>query len=524
MSSITMKGPVPRNTTGSPKPLILRQHNGYKGSELESTSISSTDTVSDVETESSWEAIKKEIRWFLLDIVEALESPRNNGTESTHDTGKLSAVALKKDLKRCCWCFQIVYLVPTFLYSSDFSHHVNIVVISDNFLHPFLEVAAALYDTLLWKTPINTLLLALVRAETPFRLRTLNRTPRHLHIFSLLTWKEVRVTIVFYCLIIYWLTLSLIFNTGTCLGMCGKYKANIREVIDQISSTEGKYNYVSSKKKQFMLFQGITLGVRIFITTYLFDRFPRLRYRLDTFGWFYRNLPIKNTAPSSHSSLNGVNIDGINSDRSLTPSSGHRNPGVISGLFSSRLGSNFDLDQGSMQNLHTLSNKAHSASNLPLLSEESNAHLPGVGPSFVNLSSYSGEDEEYEDSSAEDDPMIDNVVAFRSCVMNDKAKMFPKGITSGILYLTDSALIFRSRSANEDTASVMLLFTDIISTKKIQSLRSMSIIAGTRKSLEITISGRRKPVQFIGIAKRDDFVQRMESMCVQAQAKVYFID
>lgn len=44
---------------------------------------------------------------------------------------------------------------------------------------------------------------------------------------------------------------------------------------------------------------GLTLGVRIFITTYLFHRFPRLRKRLDTYGWFYRNLPVKTTREGS---------------------------------------------------------------------------------------------------------------------------------------------------------------------------------------------------------------------------------
>ncbi|KIH67683.1 hypothetical protein ANCDUO_01986 [Ancylostoma duodenale] len=589
-----MRGPATRIFSPSPKPLVLRQHNPYSKCcfEFENSSISSSDT--EAEPESLWSRLRNEVRWFLYDIAEAFETQYEQPTQATTESQKLSAVALRRDLKRC--------------YS---------------FIHPLVEVAAALYDALLWKNPINTLLLALVYSYsivrgwtaslvllllwTQLSLNYLKATknidiglyflPRKevampkfditgaqlifdvariaqkllnfaanflekLH--SLLTWKDVRVTLVFYCLVIYWLTLSVIFNTGTCLGMCG-----------------------------------LTLGVRIFITTYLFHRFPRLRKRLDTYGWFYRNLPVKTAREGSPVLISTG--DGLPSIATKTNSPMPRRPMNFNGLFTSRLGSNFNLDtssqhsllsqkHGSVLSIHNLVPRG-SVPNLQnqfkgsmdCLSEQSspvshpraqwaaNGHpdnydhvvVPPVtrgaragisplaaGPTSPSppqdppprertsleteeesvaessscISFYSNDDDE----SVHEDPMIENVLACeyfydRSCVMNDKERSFPKGISSGILYLTESALIYRAKSITDDRAPTIMLFADVISVKKIQSLRTMGLLAGTRKSLEISMEGRKKPLQFIGLAQRDDFFFRIQSVCERVDARIEFL-
>ena len=53
--------------------------------------------------------------------------------------------------------------------------------------------------------------------------------------------------------------------------------------------------------------------------------------------------------------------------------------------------------------------------------------------------------------------------------MNEKEKIFPKGITAGTLYLTDSALIFRSKNTNDRTEEI-ILFTDVKNVKKVSRL------------------------------------------------------
>ncbi|CAJ0574571.1 unnamed protein product, partial [Mesorhabditis spiculigera] len=83
----------------------------------------------------------------------------------------------------------------------------------------------------------------------------------------------------------------------------------------------------------------------------------------------------------------------------------------------------------------------------------------------------------------------------------DKEKRFPKGISQGILYLTDRTLVFKQKGKAEHPAP-LLVVEDIKSVRKISILRTLLLLAGTRKSIEIVVSGRSKPVQFIGGGRR----------------------
>ncbi|CAD6199736.1 unnamed protein product [Caenorhabditis auriculariae] len=527
-----MRGHTPR--VGSPRPLVVQQPTP-KWRNDESTSVSSNEDITDQHepvVRAKWKRLKTEAKFFVDDIVDAFESTPNTEQQFFfQNRGKLSAVQLKKDLKRFCTA-----------------------------LHPFIEVLAALYDLIMWKNPISTLLLTLVYAYSVFRgwtvilvllLTLLQLSLNYLSarknieiglmflprkevplpgfdisgaqlifevakmvqnlvgfaadvlekLHSLFTWKDEGVTKHFLFLIIYWLFLSIFFDTGTCLGMCA-----------------------------------LTLGVRIFLTTYLFSRFPKLRYRLDTWGYFYRNLPLK----SPNSSVRPHYQQRADSEeRSQTPCSTGRRSTVAGETFESRLGSNFNLDQGSAANLLLGHNKVattHSVPTTELAQEAASVFLDARSrqssteePSRSDFglpesarSEFSHEEEFHDDSSIDDDPIIDSVIAFRSCVMNEREKIFPKGITSGILYLTDAALIFRPRGPSEQKEPTMMLFHDITTIKKTQSVRSLSLITGTRKSLEVTVDGHRKPLQFVGLAKRDDFVTRVQLMCRNAGATPIF--
>ncbi|KAJ1362465.1 hypothetical protein KIN20_022016 [Parelaphostrongylus tenuis] len=567
-SACQMQGRVPRIFTSSPKSSNPSQHKSSKCScDFDISSTASTEIFESGAQKSLWGKMSNEVKMFIYDITEAFEEPWEEPKHPKIDSPRLSATALRRDLKRC-------YIL----------------------LHPLIEVAAALYDSLLWKNPLYTLLLALVYTYsiargwlasllllllwTQLSLNYLKATknidiglyflPRKEvampkfditgaqmildvvkivqnllnfaanfleKVHSLLTWKNCRVTFVFYCLTIYWLTLSLIFNTGTCLGMCG-----------------------------------MTLGVRIFITTYLFHRFPRLRKRLDTYGWFYRSLPVKDTLDIS--TVMKIPTNTLQS-ASRTASPVSRRNQNLAGVFTSRLGSNCNLLAGSQQSLNSYLNVPNlslkksapdlldykgSAETLymqskPLINSKVHWNMGSTcdsismelpknsafhKPNRIAISPLATEhstvaqrnvrsrkdgvanvtepptllmcsgDEEHE--SLHDDPMADDVLAYRSCVINDKEKPFPKGISSGILYLTNSALLYRPKSAH-DHGSITMFFTEIVSVKKIQCVRTMGLLAGTRKSLEVRIRGRPKPLQFIGVAQRDDFCSRIVSAC-----------
>ncbi|CAI5448639.1 unnamed protein product [Caenorhabditis angaria] len=540
----------------------------------ESTSISSADSALDDYTSNDrharFEWLRTEVKCFVDDIIDAFESGgAPDETQVEQENQKLSAVQLRKDLKR--------------FYTS---------------VTPYMEVLAALYDLIMWRNPLSTLLLIIVIVYSLFRgwtvallltllllqlsinylatVKNINigwmfmpRKPVTLPKFdisgaqlifdiaklaqkllrfstnilekteSLLMWKNPKVSKVFYCLVIYWLCWSVLFTTGTCIG-----------------------------------WTVLTIGIRLFFTTYLFAKFPRLRKRFDTYGYFYRNLPLRSaniphiprSQPSTSRSETARTIE--SDDRCNTPmsSSTSRLSSFLGEKFSSRLGSNFNLDQSAAVNLllgHNHSNRKstpppvenhfpeveancddgidsphdlaqlHSTSQTSTHSEILPTEMRNVSTITPPTSASIEEEEEDEGTECVDDnnteylplyadPIIDNVIAFRSCVMNEREKIFPMGITSGILYLTDAALVFRSRQTADHKEQLMMLFHDISNVRKVQSLRSMSLITGTRKSLEIHVDGRKKPVSFIGIAKRDDFVTRVQLMCRNAGATVTF--
>uniref|UniRef100_A0A1I7TDS1 GRAM domain-containing protein n=1 Tax=Caenorhabditis tropicalis TaxID=1561998 RepID=A0A1I7TDS1_9PELO len=448
-------------------------------------------------------------------------------------------------------------------------------------VHPYLEVLSALYDIIMWKNPLSTLLLILVIIYSLYRgwlaslllallifqlsinylssvknidlgWMFLPRKPVIMPKFdisgaqlifdiaklaqrllrfgtnllekleSLFMWKNVRCTRIFFLLTCYWLCWTVLFTAGTCIG-----------------------------------WTVLAIGIRIFFTTYLFQRFPRLRFRFDTYGYFYRNLPIRSvvTPRSQPATGRSDRVQHVElEERCATPSS--KSLSAFCGeKFESRLGSNFNLDQSAAVNLllgpnhrpHAPSSHYGSNSHLDTHSEilldtssinnseisttvslnSPNEHIFSAAPSTSRNPSKSSSIEEHDDDENEHtsecaDPIIDNVIAFRSCVMNEKERLFPMGITPGILYLTDAALVFRPRNQSDD--QLMMLFHDLKLVKKTQSLRSMSLITGTRKSLDIHMEGRRKPVQFIGLAKRDDFVTRIQLMCRNASADVDFAE
>ncbi|CAO4375671.1 unnamed protein product [Caenorhabditis nigoni] len=573
--SMVRGGPQLRNR--SPRPLILQnQINKWRNDE--SSSISSADSALEElaflhstphqQKNQKWEWLRREARNFVDDVINAFETGTPGEHAAQQETEKLSAVQLRKDIKR--------------FYSA---------------VHPYLEVFSALYDIIMWKNPLSTLLLILTIIYSLYRgwlatlllallifqlsinylqsvknidlgwmflpkkqvimpkfdisgaqlifdiaklaqklLRLATNILEKLE--SLFLWKNPKVTRVFLILSIYWFFWTVLFSTGTCIG-----------------------------------WTVLAIGIRIFFTTYLFERFPKLKYRFDTYGYFYRNLPIRGNfvstprsqqparggqTPASARSVTSTMIAQHNLERSHgahshqepeerchTPSSRSLSAFATGEKFESRLGSNFNLDQSAAVNLllgphHR--NPQHPAHHLQY---DSSPHLDSHTENLVdsphaeNISLPGGinlefggagpsrnpsieENEELEHTSECADPIIDNVIAFRSCVMNEKERLFPMGITPGILYLTDAALVFRARNQSDDKEQLMMLFHDLKVIKKTQSLRSMSLITGTRKSLEIHMEGRRKPVQFMGLAKRDDFVTRIQLMCRNASADVQF--
>ncbi|KAK6027093.1 hypothetical protein OSTOST_06884 [Ostertagia ostertagi] len=418
---------------------------------------------------------------------------------------------------------------------------------SDNFLHPLIEVGSAIYDTLLWKNPMHTLLLVLTSDSTFF-------------LGKEVAMPKFDIT-----------GAQLIFDVAKFAQKLLNFAANFLEKLHsdrfQFADLEGPPCNIC-----FLLFSNLlacfvndiqhlehaseclTLGVRIFITTYLFHRFPRLRRRLDTYGWFYRNLPVKTSRDGSPVLVPGSEPSLTLASRAASPipRKNTLNPNGTTGFavecltFARRTlpcptlalkGSYDALNEQPTTNVQwafsgqtesltvepTVSNffnRPNRSRVSPLVTMEQWSPNPPADPLTSESTPRIEEDDEETTKNSNDDEeealiihedqMIDNVLAYRSCVMNDKEKTFPKGISSGILYLTECALIYRTKSMSDDHAPLILLFADITSIKKIRSLRTVGLLTGTRKSLEIRMEGRRKALQFIGLAQRDDFYNRIQ--------------
>ncbi|GMS95649.1 hypothetical protein PENTCL1PPCAC_17824 [Pristionchus entomophagus] len=404
-------------------------------------------------------AVSREVRWFILDVIDAFERKEVSVVEGEDGElvklydpkTSLSVVQLRKDLKR--------------LLSAS---------------RPLLEAAAAGLDLLMWVNPVATLLLVLVYMYSIwtgyvwalfFKLLLLQLTLNYFKAIhnvdiglyflprkeipmpkldmssgqllidlakiaqwgvkfaadvlekfeSLFTWKRPDVTFHFYLLCVYWLMWSLCFSIGTCFGACG-----------------------------------MTFGIRLFFTTYLFEKFPRLRYRLDTYGYFYRNLPIKSgdiatrphstdsrSFPSSSSTARKSDDNGnIRRHRSLDPI-------------------NFSPRSTSISDIESI-------------------------------------------ESLEEEDIIEDVLDHRRCIMIEKGSS-NKASISGTLHLTPHALVFRSHLGEDER---MIILEEIVSIRQVNGVRTLSILTGSRKGLEIELEDREK-TSFIGISRRDEFFENI---------------
>ncbi|KAF8373030.1 hypothetical protein PRIPAC_79459, partial [Pristionchus pacificus] len=403
-------------------------------------------------------AVSREVRWFILDVLDAFERKEVSVVEGEdgeliqlYDPKQsLSVVQLRKDLKRLLAASR-----------------------------PLLEAAAAGYDLLMWVNPVATLLLVLVYMYSIwtgfvwalfFKLLLLQLTLNYFKAIhnvdiglnflprkeipmpkldmssgqllidlakiaqwavkftadvlekfeSLFTWKRPDVSFHFYLLCIYWLMWSLCFSIGTCFGACG-----------------------------------MTFGIRLFFTTYLFDKFPRLRYRLDTYGYFYRNLPVKNgdigTRPQS-------------TDSRSFPSN-------------SSLAKRSD-DNGNIRRHRSLD---------PI----------SFSPRSTSISDIESVD------SLEEEDIVEDVLDHRRCIMMEKGST--KVSISGTLHLTPHALVFRSNMGEEER---MIILEEIVAIRQINGVRTLSLLTGSRKGLEIELDEREK-TSFIGISRRDEFFDNL---------------
>ncbi|KAE9554835.1 hypothetical protein FO519_001950 [Halicephalobus sp. NKZ332] len=132
---------------------------------------------------------------------------------------------------------------------------------------------------------------------------------------------------------------------------------------------------------------------------------------------------------------------------------------------------------------------------------------PSTPPESPHTMEKNGEDAD--DLSALDGDRSDDMFMLtRSCVIVDKEKPFPWGMASGTIVLNEKMVGFRYQRSKDGLREILQIpFGDIIAVKKIRTMKTFSLIPGASKSLELKLTTKKKPIQFIDIPKRDEFYE-----------------
>uniref|UniRef100_A0A915CWM8 GRAM domain-containing protein n=1 Tax=Ditylenchus dipsaci TaxID=166011 RepID=A0A915CWM8_9BILA len=111
-----------------------------------------------------------------------------------------------------------------------------------------------------------------------------------------------------------------------------------------------------------------------------------------------------------------------------------------------------------------------------------------------------------------DDDGEDVIKITRSCVLVDKAKPFPRNMSTGTLILSDRLMTFRFRQPKNygpknSHDALEIPFDEILELKKIRSLKTFLSLTG--KGIELKLAYRKKTIQLVGISKRDEFYESL---------------
>ncbi|KJH43068.1 hypothetical protein DICVIV_10936 [Dictyocaulus viviparus] len=146
-----MQGTINRIITSSATPLFYCEHcpSSKSSLEFENDTIISNMTSDTIARATVWRQITNEMKWFIYDIAEAFGPPGDYHIQPEASNQKFSTTALMSSR-----CERNKLQLE--------NSYKTIGNVADKFLQPLIEVALAIYDWLLWRNPVHTLLLALV--------------------------------------------------------------------------------------------------------------------------------------------------------------------------------------------------------------------------------------------------------------------------------------------------------------------------------------------------------------------------
>uniref|UniRef100_A0AC35G5L2 GRAM domain-containing protein n=1 Tax=Panagrolaimus sp. PS1159 TaxID=55785 RepID=A0AC35G5L2_9BILA len=373
---------------------------------------------------------------------------------------------------------------------------------------PYIETAIGLKDLFIWKNPIASLSINYFTEHKGINIG-LNFLPRKEVTFKKLDYSGAQ----------------LVFDIAKKVQVILKVLADIFE----------------KARNTCLTIIGFGFGGKAFITTYLFHRFPRLRHMFDIIIYFYDRLPTSRTenydkqivskASASNSNLNKTSSSWKRSTDPLSKSQSTNN--ILNPVMDIRRRSIGVIPYQTTTNCVLPSSSAPPS---PILNASENCS---------NVPSVITDNDEDLLSVSDDSSLNDIFLISRSCVMVDKERPFPFGMSSGTLILNEKMLKFRYKKLKEGVKETLqshlmtsllskrmlkfrykklkegvketlqIPFDDITSVKKIRTLKTFSLIPGSSKALEINkaleikLSTKKKAIHFIGLQKRDDFYESL---------------
>ncbi|KAK0400284.1 hypothetical protein QR680_003439 [Steinernema hermaphroditum] len=432
-----------------------------------------------------WEQWSASIRELCADVIQALSENTDDPSFSGREQMRFSANALKRDIKRC-------------LTAS----------------HGYLETGAALRELQMWKSPLVTLSLFFVYFYSVYRGWLMSVfffiILLQLSVNYLWTQKGINLGLNFLPtkeLPIPKLDISgaqLVFDIARRAQILFKLTADVLEKLNSLfmwrrPDTTFKFFCVilvfftatstlsGSTCTTIVL---VAIGGKTFITTYLFNRFPRLRQKFDIIVHFFDRLPV-------------LSERGTVSPRKVMLSPIRNHYTLHASLSSNMLSVN---SHGHVKKSRSLLSIGPNRSRRPSLEDqctasESNLLLIETGNAMNNVQTPDQTDPVYfsiadSDSVASDDRDLEITT---DCYLQDSEKFFPVNLIAGCLILNDICLIFKSNKTDKNDVYIQL--QNISSVKKVDS----KILPTAGKTIEIYLKSRRKPYVFKGLSKRDQF-------------------
>ncbi|VDM43549.1 unnamed protein product [Toxocara canis] len=294
---------------------------------------------------------------------------------------------------------------------------------------------------------------------------------------NLFMWKRPDTTKKFCVFIGFFFTMSLLCSTSTCFFIIG-----------------------------------LIVGLKTFITAYLYHRFPRLRNKLDLFSYFFYRVPtdfekLHRRRTTSHTDVTKASQNTVTASQFETCSL--RNFNIMSSVVETAMLKTRTRSISAGDD-RAASGECVEQRNFTKPTDSNTQNSISIKdlqcPSMKFSCSQSVEEEA---------PQIECIMK-RSCVLIDKNKSLAKRLASGTLLLTETEMLFRYNQNNTDENKIIYMpFDEMQKVTKIHLLTPLS-----RRSIEVFLETRRRPLQFVGISKRDEFVDAVLKAAANAGTKL----